>query len=152
MKKHKIGLAADHAGFYMKELVLKMLTKDGHDVKDFGAHSADDVDYPDYAHLLGYAIEKGEYELGFVFCGSGNGINMTINKHQYIRSGLCWTPEIATFARAHNNANVCAIPARFISANEVMAVVKAFLAAEFEGGRHERRVNKIPLPDFTKKQ
>lgn len=151
MNKKKIGLAADHAGFYMKELVLKSLIKEGYDVKDFGAHSADDVDYPDYAHLLGYAIEKGEYELGFVFCGSGNGINMTINKHQDIRSALCWTAEIAEMARLHNNANCCAIPSRYISANEVLKIAKSFLSAEFEGGRHERRVNKISLPDFNKK-
>ena len=152
MKKPKIGLAADHAGFHMKELVLRTLSKEGYDVKDFGAHSFEDVDYPDFAHLLGYAIDKDEYDLGFVFCGSGNGVNMAVNKHQNVRSALCWQAEIAEMARMHNNANVCAIPARYISANEVLKIVKAFLAAKFEGGRHERRVNKIPLPDFSKKQ
>lgn len=151
MKKTKIGLAADHAGFHMKELVFKYLTKEGYEVKDFGTHSSEDVDYPDFAHLLGTAIEKGDCELGFVFCGSGNGVNMAINKHQNIRSGLCWSEEIALLVKAHNNANVCAIPSRFISANEVLKIVKIFLSTEFEGGRHARRVSKIPLPDITKK-
>jgi len=151
MGKDRIGLACDHAGFHMKELVLKQLTKDGVNVKDFGAHSADDVDYPDFAHMLAYAMEKDEYNLGFVFCGSGNGVNMVMNKHTNIRSALCWNAEIAQLARAHNDANVCAIPARFISANETLKIVKAFLTTEFEGGRHERRVLKIQIPDLTNK-
>ena len=151
MDKDRIGLACDHAGFHMKELVLKQLTKEGVNVKDFGAHSADDVDYPDFAHMLAYAMEKDEYNLGFVFCGSGNGVNMVMNKHTNIRSALCWNAEIAQLARAHNDANVCAIPARFISANETLKIVKAFLTTEFEGGRHERRVLKIQIPDLTNK-
>lgn len=146
MKKQKIALAADHAGFHMKELIKKYLTKEGYEVKDFGAHSDEDVDYPDFAHLLAYGIEKGECELGFVFCGTANGVNITANKHQGIRSGLCWKPEIAEMVRAHNNANVCAIPARYVTANETLEIVKAYLRTEFEGGRHERRVNKIALP------
>ncbi|MBK8806856.1 MAG: ribose 5-phosphate isomerase B [Bacteroidales bacterium] len=151
MKKPKIALAADHAGFHMKELVRKHLSKEGYEVKDFGAHSDEDVDYPDFAHLLAYAIEKSEYDLGFIFCGTGNGINMTVNKHQNIRSGLCWNTEVAEMARAHNNSNVCAIPARFITSNEVLKIVKVYLNTEFEGGRHERRVNKIPVPNLTNK-
>lgn len=148
MSKPKIALAADHAGFHMKELVKKYLTKEGYMVKDFGAHSDEDVDYPDFAHLLGYAIEKGDYQFGFVFCGSGNGVNITINKHQNVRSGLCWSVEIAELVRAHNDANVCAIPARFVTSNEVLKIVKAYLKTEFEGGRHARRVNKIPIPNL----
>lgn len=151
MKKPTIAVAADHAGFHMKELILKYLSKEGYNVKDFGAHSAEDVDYPDFAHLLGYAIEKGEYDLGFVFCGSGNGVNMTVNKHQNVRSGLCWNEEIASLTKAHNNANVCAIPSRFITANDALKIVNAFVNTDFEGGRHERRVNKIPLPSYTLK-
>lgn len=145
MKKQTIALAADHAGFYMKEMVRKYLLQEGYRVKDFGAFSDESVDYPDYIHPLGAAIDKQEYELGFVFCGSGNGVNMTVNKHQHVRSGLCWSQEMARLVRAHNNANVCAVPARFISANEAMDIVKTFLSTEFEKGRHEQRIKKIPL-------
>lgn len=151
MDKNRIGLACDHAGFHMKELVLKQLTKEGVNVKDFGAHSADDVDYPDFAHMLAYAMDREEYNLGFVFCGSGNGVNMVMNKHKNVRSALCWNAEIAGLARAHNDANVCAIPARFISANETLKIVKAFLSTEFEGGRHQRRVEKIQIPNLSNK-
>lgn len=147
MNKPKIAVAADHAGYHMKELIVKYLSKEGYEVKDFGTHSDEDVDYPDFAHLLGYAIDNKEYDLGFVFCGSGNGVNMTVNKHQNVRSGLCWNTEIAKLVKAHNNANVCAIPARFVTANEVIKIVKVYLETPFEGGRHERRVNKIPLSE-----
>lgn len=152
MEKPTIAVAADHAGFHMKELIFKYLKKEGYDVKDFGAHSDEDVDYPDFAHLLAYAIEKNEYDVGFVFCGSGNGVNMTVNKHQNVRAGLCWNEEIAQLVKAHNNANVCAVPARFVTANDALKIVKIYLNTEFEGGRHERRVNKIPLPDLRPKQ
>lgn len=145
MKRPKIVLAADHAGYHMKELISKYLIKEGFEIKDVGTHSDEDVDYPDFAHKLALAIEEKECDLGFVFCGSGNGVNITVNKHQNIRSGLCWSEEIAYLVKAHNNANVCAIPARFVTANKVMKIVKAFLQTEFEGGRHERRVNKIPV-------
>jgi len=145
MEKIIIGLAADHAGFYMKDLVLHNLLKDGYEVKDFGTYSGDAVDYPDFAHLLASSVEKGECNLGFVFCGTGNGVNMTVNKHQNIRSGLCWNTEIARLVKAHNDANVCAIPARFITENEALDIVKVFLSTTFEGGRHERRVNKISI-------
>jgi len=146
MKKPIIALAADHAGFHMKDIISHFLVKEGYEVKDFGTHSYTDVDYPDFAHQLGYAIDSHEYELGFVFCGSANGVNMTVNKHANVRSALCWTAEIAELAKAHNNANVCAIPARFISANEAIKIAKAFLNTDFEGGRHERRTNKISIP------
>lgn len=145
MNKPTIAVAADHAGFHMKELIRKQLLKQGYSVHDFGTHSDEDVDYPDCVHPLGYAIEENKYDVGFVFCGSGNGVNMTVNKHQNVRSGLCWNEEIAMLVKAHNNANICAIPARFVTANEVIKIVNVFLQTEFEGGRHERRVNKIPL-------
>lgn len=145
MNKPTIALAADHAGFHMKELIRKDLIKQGYTVHDFGTHSEEDVDYPDSVHPLGYAIENNEYDLGIVFCGSGNGVNMTVNKHQNVRSGLCWNEEIARLVKAHNNANICAIPARFVTANDVIKIVTVFLHTEFEGGRHLRRVNKIPL-------
>ena len=147
MEKPRIAFAADHAGYHMKELIYKYLLKEGFDVKDFGTYSDEDVDYPDFVHLVGDAIDSNEYDLGFVFCGSGNGVNMTVNKHQNVRSALCWDTEISQLAKAHNNANVCAIPARFISANKAIKIVKAFLETPFEGGRHERRVNKISLPN-----
>ena len=143
MERPKIAVAADHAGFYMKELVFKYLIKEGYDVKDFGAYSDDAVDYPDFAHALAFAVDNQQYDCGFLFCGSGNGVNMAANKHKHVRSALCWETEIAGLARAHNNANVCAIPARFISANETLSIVTAFLNTQFEGGRHEQRVAKI---------
>ncbi|HNV52958.1 MAG TPA: RpiB/LacA/LacB family sugar-phosphate isomerase, partial [Tenuifilaceae bacterium] len=117
----------------------------GHQVWDFGTHSEESVDYPDFAHPLAFAVEKGEYDLGFIFCGSGNGVSITANKHQGVRSALCWTAEIASLARQHNDANVCAIPARFVSVSDAKHIVKAFLDSKFEGGRHQRRVEKIPV-------
>jgi ribose 5-phosphate isomerase B len=139
----KIAIGADHAGFDLKEVIKQYLNSNGIDVKDFGAYSLDSVDYPDFAHPVANMVETGDAHLGIVICGSGNGINMAVNKHQEIRSALCWLPELASLARQHNNANVLALPARFISEEVAVACVKAFIAAEFEGGRHERRVNKI---------
>lgn len=139
----KISIGADHAGFDLKETIRELLKQKGHEVKDFGAYSEESVDYPDFAHPVAEAVESGEANLGIVICGSGNGINMAVNKHQGIRSALCWLPELASLARQHNNANVLALPARFISEDVAMACVNAFLEADFEGGRHERRVNKI---------
>jgi len=141
----KIALAADHAGYYMKELAADFLKKEGYEVKDFGTNSSASADYPDFAHKLGDAIDNGEFKTGFVFCGSGNGINMTVNKHQKVRSGLCWNTEIARLARLHNDANVCAIPARYIPGQEILDIIKIFLETEFEGDRHTTRVNKIPI-------
>jgi len=141
----KIALASDHAGYTTKEDIKKYLEGLGHQVWDFGTHSEDSVDYPDFAHPLALAVEKGEYILGFVFCGSGNGVSITANKHQGIRSALCWTAEIAGLARQHNDANVCAIPARFVTISEAKQITKAFVETKFEGGRHQRRVDKIPV-------
>ncbi len=145
MTRTKIAVAADHAGFAMKDCIVKYLNAEGYEVKDFGTNSTESVDYPDFAHKLGFAIDAGECEIGFVFCGSGNGVNMVANKHKSVRSALCWTAEIAQLARAHNNANVCAVPARFITTGDAEKIVHTFLNTPFEGGRHELRVNKIPI-------
>ncbi|MGE0078294.1 MAG: ribose 5-phosphate isomerase B [Bacteroidales bacterium] len=141
----KIALASDHAGYSTKEDIKRYLEGLGHQVWDFGTHSEESVDYPDYAHPLAIAVERGEYTLGFLFCGSGNGVSITANKHQGIRSALCWNSEIASLARLHNDANVCAIPARFVSISEAHQIVKEFLDSKFEGGRHQNRVDKIPV-------
>ncbi len=139
----KIAIGADHAGFELKSAVINYLEQKGYEVKDYGAYSDESVDYPDFAHPVADGVEKEIYDLGIVICGSGNGINMTVNKHQGIRSALCWLPELAALARQHNNANVLALPARFIDTDTALSCVKAFIESEFEGGRHERRVNKI---------
>lgn len=139
----KIGIACDHAGYEMKEFLVGYLSTKGYEVTDFGTHSEQSVDYPDYAHALASAIESGELEQGIGLCGSGEGMAMTLNKHQGIRAGLCWQPEIAALTRQHNNANVVVLPARFVTNDEAMAIVDEFLSSSFEGGRHERRVEKI---------
>jgi len=145
MSKESLAIACDHAGYETKEQLIEWLTSLGYEVKDFGTFSAESSDYPDYAHPMAMAVENGTYDLGISLCGSGNGINMVANKHQGIRSALCWIPELASLAKQHNNANVCAIPARFVSLEEAKAIVTAFLEAEFEGGRHQRRIDKIAL-------
>jgi ribose 5-phosphate isomerase B len=142
--KTKIAIGSDHAGFELKQQLISYLQGKGYEVKDFGTFSAESVDYPDYAHPLAVAVENGTYRFGITLCGSGNGINMTVNKHQGIRSALCWNNEIASLARQHNDANVCALPARFISVDEAKQMVDIFLTTEFEGGRHEQRICKIP--------
>ena len=141
----KIAIASDHAGFEYKERLVEYLRGNGYEVKDFGTYSPESMDYPDTVHPLSVAIEKGEYDKGIVLCGSGNGVSMTANKHQGIRCALCWNVEIAWLARLHNDANVCGMPARFIANEEAREVVDRFLTTEFEGGRHQRRVEKIPL-------
>ena len=141
----KIALASDHAGYERKQVILKYLSDQGITYKDFGAFSSESSDYPDWAHPMAKAVENGEFDLGISLCGSGNGINMTANKHQKIRSAICWKPEIAELARLHNDANVCALPARFITDDEAIMIVKTFLSTEFEGGRHLRRIEKMPL-------
>ena len=145
MEKMKIALSSDHAGWERKQLVMKHLDEIGIEYKDFGAYSSESSDYADWAHPMATAVEKGEFKFGISLCGSGNGINMTANKHQGIRSALCWIPEIASLARQHNNANVLSLPARFITENQTIEIVDAFLKAEFEGGRHLNRINKITL-------
>lgn len=144
MKKLKIAVASDHAGFERKQVILKYLQEQGIEFKDFGAFSAESSDYTDFAHPLAEAVSHGQFDKGITLCGSGNGINMTANKHQGIRSAICWLPEIAKLARLHNDANVCALPARFITDEEAIEIVTIFLETEFEGGRHINRINKIP--------
>jgi len=142
----KIAIACDHAGYKLKEELLDFFRKnEGLIIDDLGTSSPESVDYPDYAHKIATAIEEGKYNIGLTICGSGNGINMTANKHQGIRSALCWNEEISRLARAHNDANVCAMPGRFISLEKAVLIVKTFLTTPFDGGRHLRRVKKIPL-------
>lgn len=138
-----IGIAADHAGYELKEILKTELTQMGYVVKDFGTNSAESMDYPDVAHPLALAVSKGEIPVGITICGSGNGISMTANKHEGVRAALCWTPEIARLAKIHNNANILSLPARFISTATAKEILAMFLKSEFEGGRHQKRVNKI---------
>lgn len=145
MSTLKIALASDHAGYERKQVVIDHLKKLGIETKDFGAYTSESSDYADWAHPMASAVVDGLFTLGISLCGSGNGINMTVNKHQGIRSALCWNPEIATLAVQHNNANVLSLPARYISDKGAIEIVDAFLNAEFEGGRHLTRINKIPL-------
>lgn len=140
-----VGLCSDHAGFELKEHVKTLLAERGLEYKDFGTYSTDSCDYPDFAHKLGEAIEKGEVYPGIAICGSGNGISMTLNKHQGVRDALCWSEEIAKLARQHNDANVLSMPGRFVTNEEADKMVAAFLDTPFEGGRHQRRIDKIPL-------
>ncbi len=137
-----IAIGCDHAGYGLKLAIIDVLEGKGYQVNDYGTDSEDSTDYPDYAHPVALDVVDNE-RLGILICGSGNGINMTANKHEDVRSALCWEPEIAELARLHNNANVLALPARFISQEKALAIVDVFLGTEFEGGRHERRVNKI---------
>jgi ribose 5-phosphate isomerase B len=145
VKKKKIAIVSDHAGFYLKQKLLDFLKKQKYEVKDFGSFTEEIVDYPDFGHQMAGSVSAGEYDLGISICGTGNGINMTANKHQGIRSALCWNEEISRLARAHNDANVCALPGRFISESEAYLIVRTFLDTDFEGGRHMRRIEKIPL-------
>ena len=140
-----IAIGGDHAGYELKKVIIGLLEKRGYKVKDFGPFSSDSVDYPDYVHPLATAVHSGQYDLGVVICGSGNGVCMTANKHEGIRAALCWQPELASLARQHNDANVLCMPARYISEEEGIAITNAFFDASFEGGRHQRRVEKINL-------
>lgn len=144
-KLTNVSIACDHAGFKTKEFLKKYLSEKGYKVKDFGCFSEESVDYPDFAHPMAESVENGESDFGISLCGSGNGINMTVNKHQGIRSALCWNTELAKLAKQHNNANVCALPARFVSMEEAKEIIDAFIKADFEGGRHIRRIDKIPV-------
>ena len=138
-----IGLANDHAGYELKLKIVDYLHKKGYEVKDYGANTNESVDYPDYAHALANAIVNGECKSGISICGSGNGINITVNKHKAIRGALCWLPEISRLARAHNNANICSLPARFISEKTAYRIIDEFLNTPFDGGRHQKRIEKI---------
>ena len=146
---NKIGIASDHAGYEMKEFLVGYLDAMGYEVLDFGTHSPDSVDYADFAHPLAEAIENGKLERGIALCGAGEGMTMTLNKHQGIRAGLAWEPEIASLIRRHNNANIIVFPARFISNDEAVAMLDAYFSAQFEGGRHEHRIEKMAIPCCT---
>lgn len=139
----KIAIGSDHAGFELKEKIKAYLQKKGFEIKDFGAYSAERADYPDFAHPVAQAVEDKQYEMGVLICGSGNGVNMTANRHHGVRSALCWNPEIAALARQHNDANIIALPARFITEQEAEKCVDVFFSTAFEGGRHANRVQKI---------
>ena len=139
----KIAIGCDHAGFPYKDGLVAMLQSQGHMVLDFGTHSFDSVDYPDFAHPVAEAVESGRAERGILLCGSGNGVAITANKHQQIRCALCWTEELASLARQHNDANIIALPARFVTEILAQAMVRIFLSTDFEGGRHANRVGKI---------
>ncbi|MEN7547905.1 ribose 5-phosphate isomerase B [Rapidithrix thailandica] len=139
----KIAIGGDHAGFHYKRDIIPFLNELGYDVKDFGPNSEDSVDYPDFAHPLSVAVAGSEFEYGILICGSGNGVAMTANKHPKVRAALCWQTELAELARSHNNANVLCIPSRFVELDLAKDMIKAFLKTGFEGGRHEKRVNKI---------
>ena len=144
MDKQKVVIGADHAGFEHKEAAKKLLAEMGYEVEDKGTDSPDSVDYPDYVHPVADFIESGKARQGIIFCGSGNGVAMTANKHKGIRAAISWNKEIAKLARQHNDANILAIPSRFVDRKAMLEMIKTFLETEFEGGRHARRVNKIP--------
>ena len=143
MKNQLIPIGSDHAGFELKQAVIDHLRMKGYSTRDFGCYSEDSIDYPDFGHPVASMVEENNGMLGILICGSGNGINMTANKHQGVRSALCWKREIAELARLHNDANIIALPARFISETEAIDMIDLFLATDFEGGRHGRRVEKI---------
>lgn len=140
-----IGLASDHAGFELKEFVKQWLEQKGWEYKDFGTYSTASCDYPDFAHPLAEAVEAGECCPGIAICGSGEGISMTLNKHQGIRAALCWIPEIARLARQHNDSNVLVMPGRFIDTATADQIMTEFFNTAFEGGRHQARIDKIPV-------
>lgn len=139
----KIAIGGDHAGYAYKQALITKLANEGYEIKDYGPDSDSSVDYPDYAHPLAEGVAKGEYEVGILICGSGNGVAMTANKHAKIRAALCWNEELAELARQHNKANILCLPARFVSLEQAKSIAQHFLQASFEEGRHERRVQKI---------
>jgi|SRR5690606_7226709 len=140
----KIAIGADHAGFVYKSKIVEYLTSKGFEIQDFGTFSTDSVDFPDFAHPTAEAVENGEADFGILICGSGQGVNMTANKHKGVRSALCWNTDIARLTRQHNNANIIALPARFVAYEYAVEMIETFLNTGFEGGRHEKRVDKIP--------
>ncbi len=141
-----IPIGGDHAGFCLKAYLIQNLSSAGYRFKDFGTFSEESVDYPDFVHPIAKAVNDGIYQRGIIICGSGNGVSMVANKYPFVRSAICWTDEITRLSRLHNNANMIALPARFVSLEEALSMVKIFFITEFEGGRHERRVQKIPIP------
>lgn len=145
MEIKTIGLASDHAGFALKQYVIDYCKAHGYPYKDYGTYSTESCDYPDFGHALARGIESGEVYPGIAICGSGEGISMTLNKHQAIRAGLCWIPEVAHLIRQHNDANVLVMPGRFINDDTARQIMDEFFSTDFEGGRHKNRVEKIPL-------
>ena len=145
MEKQKVAIVSDHAGFYLKEKLVKFLIRENIKINDLGCHTPEPVDYPDFGHPLAKAVSEGEFDVGISICGTGNGINMTVNKHQGIRSALCWNEEIARLSRSHNNANICALPAWYLNESEAYLIIRTFLNTPFDGGRHQRRIEKISL-------
>ncbi len=143
--KSQIIIASDHAGYELKKQLIDYFSGKGIDFLDLGTDSADAVDYPEYGHKLGKLIGEGTYSTGISICGSGNGINMTTNKHQGVRGAICWNEEISSLARKHNDANICSLPARFIDFDQAVRILDIFLNTAFEGGRHERRIHKIDI-------
>lgn len=141
----KVAFASDHAGFRMKEAMKSYMASKGYEIVDFGAASEESCDYADYAHPAAEAVEKGECDFGIAMCGSGNGIGITLNKHQGIRAALAWMEDLSDLAKRHNNANFLVLPARFISEELAKSIIDAYLDAPFEGGRHQRRIDKIPV-------
>jgi ribose 5-phosphate isomerase B len=138
-----IGIGCDHAGFEYKTELVRFLNQKGYQVNDFGTYAADSVDYPDFAHPVASAVEKGEVAFGILLCGSANGVCITANKHQGVRAGLCWISDVARLVRQHNDANILGLPARFISVEQAKQMIDIFIETPFEGGRHANRVNKI---------
>ena len=143
--KKVLALGSDHAGFKLKEFLKNYLTEKGFEIIDFGTHSENSVDYPDFAHPLAKAVNDNQYETGILICGTGNGVSMVANKYPNIRAALCWKGEVAEMARLHNNANILSIPARFITLEEATKVVDIFLSTSFEGNRHQTRIDKIRI-------
>jgi ribose 5-phosphate isomerase B len=147
MEIKTIGIASDHAGFPMKQFVLQYLAKKGYKIKDFGTNSIESVDYPDFAHKLGQAIERHEVYPGIAICGTGEGMAITLNKYPNVRAGLAWNEDIAHLIRQHNDANILVLPGRFISLMTAEKILDTFLSVSFDGGRHERRIEKIPISE-----
>lgn len=143
----KVAFVSDHAGYDLKNTLMDYMKSKGYEPVDFGTYSANSCDYPDFAHPAANAVEKGECKFGIAMCGTGNGIAITLNKHQGIRAALSWIPEIAALGKRHNNANILVLPARFITVDEAKKIVDAYLDADFEGGRHQRRIDKIPVTE-----
>ncbi len=142
-----VALASDHAGFARKQAIIRYFTENGIQFHDFGCYTDESCDYPDFAHTIAEAISNGEYPFGITFCGTGQGISITANKHQKIRSAICWNSQIAQLAKEHNNANICAIPGRFVSDEDAVEIVKAYMNATFGGGRHQIRLDKMPVKE-----
>lgn len=150
MAKKKVAtLGCDHAGFAYKDKVIQVLHDSGYTILDHGTHSTESTDYADHIHPVGYDIDIGKASIGVILCGSGNGAAITANKHQKVRAAICWTDELAALARQHNDANVLSIPSRFVDEKTALSMLHIFLTTEFEGGRHQRRIDKIPVTDKT---